>query len=33
VIYIATLLVFVGRYNGVLAYPNNYASYHVSNHL
>ena len=25
-----TLLVFLGRYNDVLAYPNNYASYHVS---
>ena len=30
VIYIVTLLVFFGRYNDVLAYPNNYASYHVS---
>jgi hypothetical protein len=30
VIYIATLLVFIGLYNDVLAYPNNYASYHVS---
>jgi hypothetical protein len=28
-IYIITLLVFVGLYKDVLAYPDNYASYHV----
>ena len=29
-IYITTLLVFVGRCKDVLAYPGKYASYHVS---